>query len=162
MSAQPIAETPQLHDFDFLFGRWTVRHQRLKTRGAGAADWDVFSGTAYTEPRMGGLVNVEEHDCPERGWMGVALRAFDLVSGSWSIWWIGDRDGQLQPPVVGRFHEDGCRLDGPDSDGGRPIIARYEWSRVHSGAPRWTQSFSWDDGVTWEANWIMDFTRADA
>lgn len=163
MSAEPITPAaPPLHDFDFLIGHWAVRHRRLLTRGAGAKDWDVFEGTACTEPRMGGLVNVEQHDCPARGWQGVALRALDRETGDWSIWWISDRDGRLQPPVIGRFHADGCRLEGPDSDGDRPILARYEWSRVHSGAPRWAQAFSYDGGATWEENWVMDFSRADA
>lgn len=162
MTAQPIppAAPAAVHDFDFLFGHWTVRQQRLATRGASADDWAVSEGTAYTEPRMGGLVNIEQHDCPAGGWRGVALRAFDLTTGTWSIWWISDRDGRLQPPVVGGFHDDGCRLEGPDVDGERPVIARYEWGRIRSGAPRWTQAFSYDGGATWETNWIMDFTRA--
>jgi len=25
--------------------------------------------------------------------------------------------------------------------------------------PRWSQAFSYDDGVTWETNWIMEFRR---
>lgn len=138
MSAQPSpVDAPSLHDFDFLFGHWLVRHRRLLTRGVGADDWDDFEGTAFTEPRMGGLVNVEQHDCPARDWRGVALRALDRETGDWSIWWISDRDGRLQPPVVGRFQADGCRLEGRDSDGDRPVVARYEWSRIHSGAPRW-------------------------
>lgn len=162
MSTQPLPDPSPVRDFDFLFGHWRVRHQRLMTRGAEAADWDVFEGTAFTEPRMGGLVNVEEHNCPARGWRGVALRSLDQETGAWSIWWISDRDGRLQPPVVGRFDDDGCRLEGPDTDGGRAIVARYEWSRVRSGTPRWTQSFSYDGGATWETNWVMDFSRTDA
>lgn len=163
MTVQPLEPTGSSpHDFDFLFGRWRVSHRKLRTRGSGSDDWDTFEGTAFTEPRMGGLVNVEEHDCPVRDFQGFALRALDLTTGQWSIWWIGDRDGRLQPPVTGRFHADGCRLEGPDTDGGRPIIARYEWSRIASGAPRWAQSFSYDAGASWERNWVMDFERIDA
>jgi hypothetical protein len=32
---------------------------------------------------------------------------------------------------------------------------------VHSGTPRWEQAFSTNVGVTWETNWIMEFTRLD-
>jgi hypothetical protein len=161
MSAAPLGSSSPIHDFDFLFGHWAVRHRRLLTRGVGSQDWDEFSGTAFTEPRMGGISNIEQHDCPARGWRGVALRTLDLASGDWSIYWISDRDGRLSLPVVGRFHADGCRLDGPDVDGDRPIIARYEWSLIRSGAPRWVQHFSYDEGRTWECNWIMDFARTD-
>jgi len=161
MTALPVEPAAAaVHDFDFLFGRWTVRHRRLKARGIGAHDWDESVGTAFTEPRLGGISNIEQHDCPARGWCGVALRTLDLTTGDWSIYWISDRDGRLSPPVVGRFHGDGCRLEGPDLDDGRPIIARYEWSRIRSGAPRWQQHFSYDNGATWELNWVMDFTRA--
>ena len=160
MTALPV-ESPAttVHDFDFLFGRWTVSHRRLTTRAIDGQDWDAFEGTAWTEPRMGGISNVEQHDCPARGWRGVALRTFDLTTGEWSIYWISDH-GRGQTAVVGRFHADGCRLEGPDTDDGRPIVARYEWSRIHSGAPRWEQHFSYDDGQTWELNWVMDFARA--
>lgn len=161
MTALPIDPPPAaLRDFDFLFGRWTVQHRRLRARGARGGDWDAFAGTAFTEPRMGGISNIEQHDCPARGWRGVALRTLDLASGQWSIYWISDRDGRLSPPVVGGFHDDGCRLEGPDVDDGRPITARYEWSRIRSGAPRWEQHFSYDGGATWELNWVMDFARA--
>lgn len=152
--------TPHIHDFDFLFGRWDVAHTRLRQRGVGCQDWDVTHGTAFTEPRMGGISNIEQHDCPEGGWRGVALRTVDVKTGEWSIYWISDRDGRLSPPVNGRFHESGCRLEGPDTDAGRPIIARYEWSRVDTDTPRWVQHFSYDDGATWERNWVMDFRRA--
>src|SRR6266568_6051892 len=40
---------------------------------------------------------------------------------------------------------------------GRPIVVRFIWSRVTTGAPRWEQAFSADGGATWETNWIMDF-----
>lgn len=154
--------SPHVHDFEFLFGHWAVRHRKLKNRGVGADDWDEFEGTSFTEPRMGGVCNVEEHDWTERGWRGVAVRTLDLNTGDWSIYWISDADGRLSPPVVGRFHDGGCRLEGSDTDGGRPILARYEWSLIDTDTPRWTQHFSYDDGATWETNWVMDFRRADA
>ncbi|MDY6922695.1 MAG: hypothetical protein SWI22_01890 [Pseudomonadota bacterium] len=158
----PADARPEIHDFDFLFGHWTVQHRRLVTRGVGGDDWDAFTGTAFTEPRMGGISNIEQHDCPARGWRGVAVRTLELATGEWSIHWISDRDGRLSPPVVGRFEADGCRLEGADTDDGRPVLARFEWSRVRSGAPRWEQFFSYDGGARWELNWVMNFTRAEA
>ncbi len=159
MSAQPLESLPEIHDFDFIHGRWIVQHRRLKTRGAAAEDWDCFASTSYCEPRLGGLTNVEEVDCPARGWTGMAVRTLDVETREWSVYWINSLDGRLQPPVRGRFHADGCVLEGPDSDGGRPVIARYIWSDITPGSARWTQQFSYDDGATWETNWVMDFTR---
>ena len=71
-----------------------------------------------------------------------------------------DQHGQLQPPVRGRFDDKGCVLEGRDMDGDRPILARYSWSDIRPETARWTQAFSYDDGASWEDNWIMDFTRA--
>ena len=150
-----------VHAFDFLHGRWRIAHRKLKQRHVGSQDWDVFDATATCEPRLGGMVNVEEIAMPERGFSGVSLRSFDLTTGLWSIWWISSLEGRLRPPVTGRF-EDGVGLfEGDDEDGGRPVRARYVWSDITPGSARWTQSFSLDDGATWEANWVMDFTRVE-
>ncbi|MDQ3126272.1 MAG: hypothetical protein M3Q74_11810 [Pseudomonadota bacterium] len=162
MSAAPVDALPEIHDFDFIHGHWAVQHRRLKTRGAGADDWDHFASTAYCEPRLGGLANVDEVDCPARGWTGMSLRTLDVETREWSVYWINSLTGQLQPPVRGRFNADGCLLEGPDIDGDRPIIARYIWSDIHADNARWTQAFSYDDGATWEVNWVMDFTRVAA
>ncbi|HEX8470541.1 MAG TPA: DUF1579 domain-containing protein [Brevundimonas sp.] len=157
--SEPVPYPPEAHDFDFIHGQWTVANRRLKTRGVGADDWDVFASTAFCEPRLGGLANVEEVSCPERGWTGMAVRAFDREQGQWSVWWISSLTGQLQTPVTGRFGSDGCVLEGEDLDGDWPIRARYIWSDIKPDSARWTQAFSYDDGSTWETNWVMDFAR---
>ncbi|MDZ4112263.1 MAG: DUF1579 domain-containing protein [Brevundimonas sp.] len=157
-----VATPSAIHDFDFIHGRWTVEHRRLKARGLGANEWDSFPSTSYCEPRLGGLANVEEVDCPARGWTGLAFRLFDIETQEWTVRWVNSTNGVLQPPVRGRFHAGGCVLEGPDTDEGRPIIARYIWSDITPGSARWTQAFSYDDGTTWEINWVMDFTRVAA
>jgi hypothetical protein len=162
MSAQPIDALPELHDFDFIHGRWSVANRRLKDLGVGSDDWDEFKSTAWCEPRLGGLANVEQVDCPARGWTGMAVRNFDIPAREWAIHWISSLNGVLQPPVRGRFDASGCTLEGPDFHNGRPIIARYIWSDIERDSARWTQAFSFDDGATWEINWVMDFTRAAA
>jgi hypothetical protein len=150
------------HAFDFLHGHWRVAHRRLKQRHVGSDDWDRFGATSTCEPRLGGLVNVEEIAMPERGFSGVTLRSFDLATGLWSIWWISSLEGRLRPPVTGGFHDGVGTFEGDDIDGGRPIRARYVWSDITPGSARWTQSFSLDGGGTWEANWVMDFKRTEA
>ena len=34
------------HDWDWLVGRWNVRHHRLKARLAGSTEWEDFNGTS--------------------------------------------------------------------------------------------------------------------
>ena len=99
MSAVAIEALPEIHDFDFIHGRWTVEHRRLKTRNADADDWDVFPSTSYCEPRLGGLANVEEMDCPTRGWIGMGVRTFDVEARLWSVHWVRAREYGL--PMIG-------------------------------------------------------------
>ncbi len=160
MSPQPVVALPEIHDFDFIHGRWSVANRRLRVLGAGSDDWDEFPSTGRCEPRLDGLANVEQIDCPARGWTGMAVRSFDIPAREWVIYWISSQNGVLQPPVRGRFGPDGCTLEGPDFCNGRPVIARYIWSDITPDSARWTQRFSFDDGQSWETNWVMDFTRA--
>jgi hypothetical protein len=147
------------HDFDFLHGRWTVHHRLLRARGAGSNEWVEYQGTADTRPLLGGLCNVEEHRITGRN-SGVALRCYDRATKRWAIYWVGDGDGLLQPPVHGGFQGSEGRFEGDDSYEGKPIKVRFLWRKLSPGSARWEQSFSFDSGKSWETNWIMDFKRA--
>ena len=107
----------------------------------------------------GGLCNIEEHRIAAADLSGVALRCFDKAAGRWAIYWVSERHGLLQPPVYGGFAGDIGLFEGDDFDSGRPVKVRFEWTRLMPGAARWEQAFSYDDGQTWETNWVMDFRR---
>lgn len=141
-------------DFHFLYGRWAVRHRRLRD-----GEWATFDGVSFTQGLMDGLCNVEENDFPELGVQGVAFRSFDVGARRWSIHWISSTDGRVQPPVHGGFEGGTGLFVGDDLDGDRPIKVRYTWDGITSSTARWTQAYSYDGGETWEDNWIMDFTR---
>ncbi len=146
-------------DFDFLFGRWDVSHRRLKQRHVGVDDWSGFETVVTCEPRLDGLVNVEEHRM-DGAPFGFALRTFDPAAGRWSIYWVNPADGLLQPPVHGRFENGVGVFEGDDVDEGRPIRARYTWSHIEADSARWSQAYSLDGGQTWETNWVMAFVRS--
>lgn len=156
------------HDFDFLYGRWSLMNRRLRQRFAGLdqqdpQSWDVFTGYGQCSPQLDGIANVEELRFPARGFSGMTLRLYDINAAAWRIWWVNSADGLLQAPVAGRFHTDaqGQRhgiLLGDDTDAGYAVKVRYRW-QVDEIAPRWAQDFSRDNGISWECNWVMDFTR---
>ncbi len=146
-------------DFDFFYGEWLVQHHMLKRRGASAADWIAFAGTAVCRSLIGGLCNVEEADMPERGVQGVAFRAFDIAHRTWSIHWVSSADGLVTEPVYGRFEKGEGRFYGVDLDDGRPVKVAFLWKDITRSSAQWSQAFSYDEGKTWETNWIMDFSR---
>jgi hypothetical protein len=145
-------------DFHFLYGRWALQHRRLKARGVGSGDWDIFEGVSFTQSLMDGLCNVEQHEFPD-GAQGVAFRSFDVQQRRWSIAWVSSLDGVVQPAVYGRFEAGVGVFLGEDVDAGRPVQVRFRWDEIAAGAARWRQAFSYDGGETWEENWEMRFTR---
>ncbi len=150
-------------DFDFEFGDWTVSHRRLRTRLAGSDDWQTFGGTSSTRPILGGNGNIEDNivDFPGDPYRAVALRSFDVSKRTWAIWWLDGRAAhRLDVPVIGGFTDGDGAFLADDTHEGRAVRLRFLWLRTGSDTPRWEQALSADDGLTWETNWTMDFTRA--
>ena len=152
-----------IRDFDFWHGGWNVHNRRLRKRLAGSKEWDEFAATVVARPILDGMGNEDEFRTDfGDGFVGMSFRFFDPVKEQWLIYWADSRrPGELDPPVSGRFSGDTGIFVGDDVFEGRPILVRYVWSRVTTTTPRWEQAFSEDGGLTWETNWIMDFTRAD-
>tara|TARA_R110002020_G_scaffold53433_4_gene149590 strand:+ start:838 stop:1314 length:477 start_codon:yes stop_codon:yes gene_type:complete len=150
------------HDFDFVFGDWTVRHRRLTARLAGSDAWEEFDGTSSTRPVLGGNGNVEDNfiALPAGPYRALALRSYDRAADLWAIWWLDHRDPhQLDVPVKGRFVNGVGTFYAEDSFEGRPIRIRFTWESLGPDSNRWDQAFSDDGGATWEINWIMQFHR---
>ena len=155
--------TGDVHDFDFLDGRWEMVNRRLVKRGVGSNEWDVFPASVRAYVMLGGVTNVDEVTFPTKGWSGTTFRHFDKEKRQWSIWWVNSRDGKMQGSAqVGGFDGDVGLFYGDDIDEGRPVRVVYKWTRVGPDGARWEQAFSYDDGKSWEVNWEMQFTRAEA
>lgn len=161
MNAIAIANDGR-HDFDFFHGDWTVQHRLLKRRGVDCDAWLEFLGTATCRALMGGICNVEEADMPARQAQGVAFRSFDIAHRTWSIHWVSSTTGLVGEPVYGRVVNGEGRFYGVDLDDGRPVKVAFVWNAITPVSARWSQAFSYDDGRTWEMNWVMDFTRVTA
>jgi hypothetical protein len=150
-------------DFDFEFGRWKVHHRRLKERLVCCDDWEEFNGSSQTQAVLGGNGNVEDNllEFPGGSYRAIALRAFDIGTRTWAIWWLSANDPhRLDVPVVGKFTDGIGSFFAKDIHNGRPISVRFLWLQTDTATPRWEQAMSLDDGETWETNWTMDFERA--
>ena len=155
-------------DFDFLMGSWRIRNTRLVHRLAGCTDWETFDATGTAHPLPGGIGNYDDFTPAawKPGFVGMSLRVFCPAAQRWSIYWLDNttggvdaHTGLLHPPVVGGFAEGVGTFEGQDLCDGRPVRVRFEWTLAHTGAPRWQQAFSDDNGATWEVNWVMEFVR---
>jgi hypothetical protein len=162
VTAKPAAaaERDGSHDFDFEFGEWRVRH-RVK-RGADGT-WSEFDGTASVRPLMTGAANVEDNQFnrPEGVTHGIALRAYDPKTREWAIWWVDGRDplGTLDPPTKGRFEDGVGKFYWKGEYNGKSMQTRFTWSHITKNSARWEQAYSYDDGKTWDTNWVMEFRR---
>jgi hypothetical protein len=157
------ALTGHEHDWDWLEGSWKVRHHVLKGRLVGATEWEDFNGTCSMVRTMGGLGNMDDNllERPSGSYRAMGVRAFDTKAGLWSIWWLDARNpGRIDPPVRGGFKDGVGTFTGPDENNGKPVLCRYEWSKITANTAHWEQAMSPDDGKTWEVNWRMDFARA--
>lgn len=152
----------QATDFDFLVGRWKVRHRRLRQRLVGCTEWDEFGGSSELRQLMDGRANVD--DCllelPGGAYRAVTLRSFDPETGQWAIWWLDGRfPHQMDVPMIGGFSSGVGTFYADEQIDGRSVRVRFLWSDVTATSCRWQQAFSVDGGKTWEVNWVMDFTR---
>ena len=140
-------------DFDFLPGRWEITNHKLVD-----GEWHTFIATSTAFAMLGGGGNHDHFVTPD--YEGFSLRLYDPEADLWRIWWSStQRPGRLDPPVEGRFHEDGTgTFEGDDPEDGYRL--RFRWTDISAEAARWEQFASHDDGVTWESNWIMELRRA--
>ena len=151
------------HDWDWLVGRWTVKHRRLKARLAGSTEWEEFNGASVVWLTMGGAGTFDENtiEIPSGTYRANGIRAYDAKTRQWSIWWLDERHPDaIEPPVRGGFKDGIGTFSGDDTLNGKPIKVRFEWSKITANSAHWEQAFSPDGGATWEMIWAMDFTRA--
>jgi hypothetical protein len=140
-------------DFAFLARPFDVAHRR-RSRTAGSDEWETFTSQHRGASFLDGMVSVDEVGLPD-GASGLTFRARDAETGLWSIWWVNSRDGRLEPPVVGRFDDDGVgRFVGAEG----PMLVRFTWSDVATDRPVWAQELSHDAGRTWVTDWEMRFS----
>jgi hypothetical protein len=147
-------------DFDFYFGQWHVRNERLRERLVGCDDWENFDATQVCCPILGGCGNIDDFVTDWcGGFRGMTLRLFDHATRRWSIYWSSNKTGVLEPPVVGAFRNGVGTFEGDDVHRGRTVRARFTWSHITPTSARWQQALSTDGGITWETNWRMQMTR---
>lgn len=161
------ANFEQHRAFDFLLGEYRVRNRRLVRRLQGCDEWESFEAVQSNQTLPGDIGNFDGYVAGawRPDYVGMALRLFNPQTGLWSIYWLDnqtgglDPSGHILPPVVGRFDDGVGIFLGDEMLDGRPIRVRYTWSNTDGEMPRWEQHMSADGGQNWELNWTMDFEK---
>jgi hypothetical protein len=169
--AQAPAETKSTddgrHDFDFFFGSWQQANRKRVNLLEVDSEWVEFDSSTDAGPILGGLGNIDTFDAPQfpgrPGFKGFSLRLFEPETGLWRIWWASTiGNGQLEPPVIGRFRDGIGLFECDDVIDGVSVKVRFTWKDIAPDSATWEQSFSFDDGATWDTNWITRHTRVES
>ncbi len=161
VSAAPAPRNGQ-HDFDFQFGTWNVRVQRLFHPLSASATWVNYTGTHEVEKVWGGRANlgVLEVNGPAGRIEGESLRTYDPQTRQWSVTFAQSSDGTLGTPMIGSFVDGrGVFFDRGTVDG-RAVLERSVTSDVTATSYRDEYAFSTDGGSTWHSDWIATYARA--
>jgi hypothetical protein len=151
-------------DFDFIVGKWKVRHRRLRNPLTGSSTWVEFDGTSVGRLMWDGRVSQDENvfNDPAGTIEGMTVRFYNAKTGQWSIYWASNTLGGLAlPPTVGSFDRPNGRGEFFDQEiwNGKIILVRYLWHDIKADSCRWEQAFSEDGGATWETNWVQYIER---
>lgn len=147
--------------FNFLLGSWKTHYKRLRHPLSNNHDWYGCDGTSVVKSFWSGAGNLEDGDlrCSTGAYIsGVTLRLYNTNTHQWQLWFGTRKAGLLSPPQVGRFNANGVGVfDAQDTWKGKPVVVRYKWTQRH-GHPYFEQSFSPDNGKSWETNWTTTYT----
>jgi hypothetical protein len=152
-------------DFDFQIGTWRVDVERLARRLAGSHDWSTYIGSLVVRRLWNGGANVGELDVRHGADRieAIILRTYNPQKRQWSDYSVDPANGSvLFPPAVGRFSNGRGELYDRETYGGRKILVRYVFDDITARSCRFVQSFSADNGKTWEPNMVALFTRMES
>lgn len=151
-------------DFDWMHGNWKATLKRLDKPLTGSTKWTEYAGTQRTIRLYDGRANVDEFTTEDpvthAKVEGLTVRTYNPETKQWSINWANMKTGTFaMPPTVGHFENGRGEFYDREDFNGKPIVVRYVWSDITPTSAHFEQSFSADDGKTWEVNWISDITR---
>lgn len=143
-------------DFDYLIGKWTLKHRKLKSRFTHSDEWEEFDTVVEDFSILEGMGNMDIGRAVIDGqpWEGRTIRIFDPKTRLWRLHWIASSMGVMDPPVVGSFENGIGHFFTKDKFKGKPIIMMFRWDARNKEFPIWSQAFSPDNGKTWEWNWV--------
>jgi len=155
-----LADAPR--DWDFLHGRWQVRHRRLRDPFSGRDDWETFDGTLTHWPVLGGHAGVADITMhPHAGdEYSVRLHTFEPGPGRWLAWHLDLRQPtRIGAPQRGAAAAGGIRFEGEEQVAARRVRTRTSWWATGPDSARHEQALSLDGGTRWTTWWTSALAR---
>jgi hypothetical protein len=152
------------HDFDFNIGTWKTHISRLQNPLTGSTTWVEYDGISVVREILNGHANLFEltADGPAGHIEGVGLRLYNPQSHQWSLNWANGKTGILGVPTIGEFENGRGVFVDQELFNDRVILVRNSFMDITPDSARFEQTFSDDEGKTWEKNWVMTFKRLKA
>jgi hypothetical protein len=149
------------HDFDFALGTWKTQLSRLLRPLTGSTEWVKYEGTSVIRKVWGGRANLVELDVegPSGHITGLSLRLYNPETHQWSLNYATLAGGTMGAPTIGSFEDGRGEFFDHEPYQGRTILVRNVFTGITRDAYRFEQSFSPDEGKTWELNWVAIDTR---
>jgi hypothetical protein len=149
------------HDFDFNIGTWRTHIKTLKQPLSGSNEWTELTGTVTVRKIWGGKASMEEIEAngPDMHLEGATLFLYNPAAHQWSQTWVDSSTGVLEAPAIGEFKDGRGELINQETYHGRTVLVRTVWSDIKPDSHRFEQSFSDDNGKTWEPNFVANLTR---
>ena len=153
------------NDFVFLIGKWKMHNRRLNRRLENCKDWTEFESTDENSKVLSGIGDIDTYKTSEMPGMvgtpfeGFTLRIFNPQTKLWSLYWVANNRGVLDPPQVGSFENNVGHFFAKDTYKGKNVIVVFRWDARDKNRPIWSQASSADNGKTWEWNWYASVGR---
>jgi hypothetical protein len=158
---QPATSRDGQHDFDWQLGTWKIHMQRLQHPLTGSTQWTELDGTVVVRKIWDGRANLAEivTDGPSGHLEFLSLRLYNPEAHQWSLNFASSNSGTLGVPMIGEFKNGRGEFYDQEPFNGRNILVRFVFTVDSPNSTRDEQSFSNDEGKTWEVNWINTATR---
>jgi hypothetical protein len=142
------------NDFEFLVGDWISDNKRLTKRLQKNNDWTTNESSVNNRSFLGGISNIDVSTTLRNGvpFETISLRIFNPQTRLWSSYWVDGRTGVMDPPVTGSFEGNIGTFYGKTFWEGKHVLVMYQWDKTNPLEPEWSQSYSADNGKTWELN----------
>jgi hypothetical protein len=161
VAQQAAAPHDPQHDFDFEIGTWHTHLKRLQHPLTGSTTWIEYDGSSTVRKIWNGRANIVELevDSPTGHIEGLSLRLYNPQSHQWSLNFANSAQGTMSIPTTGEFKNGRGEFYDQEPFNNRTILVRNVFEDITANSYRFEQSFSGDDGKTWEVNWIAVDTR---